>query len=146
MSTLEKFELALIPVIGLVVGLLVPALPRAINAGYLLLTMSAILLLQSLLRDLFLLASVKKSSQPQMNKVRCMCLESTVGITGIVVGAGLFGLGVDAAIMLQNWSGSVLVLIILGTGFGIKDFILETNPWRVRQDKNHMNIIVTWNR
>lgn len=45
---------------------------------------------------------------------------------------------------MDNWVWSVLVMLIMGLGFVIKDYVLEWSPWRIRRDKDHMNIVFTW--
>jgi len=52
MTKIEKFELALIPVLGAVFWLMTPLLPDRVGVGKLMLWTSALLLLQSLVRDL----------------------------------------------------------------------------------------------
>ena len=72
-----------------------------------------------------------------------MCLESTVGITGVLIGAGFLGFGSNLPIVMDKGWWSVLVVLIFGTGFVIKDFVIEANPWRIIRDRNHMNIVFT---
>ncbi|MFT5425675.1 MAG: hypothetical protein ACI9ZT_000607 [Gammaproteobacteria bacterium] len=73
-----------------------------------------------------------------------MCIESTVGMTGIVVGALLLNIGIDASISMTGWYWSVMVMVVTGFGYLIKDYVFEWNPWRICLDKDHMNIIVKW--
>jgi hypothetical protein len=141
----EKIELSLIPVLGIGFWVIAPELPDQLGVGRLLLAASALLLLQSLVRDLWLLTRKKRASQPGPRRaVRCMCIESTVGATGIVVGAILLGSGITRLIAMDDWVWSVLVMLILGVGFVTKDYVLEWSPWRIRRDKDHMNIVFTW--
>ena len=143
----EKTELALIPVLGIGVWLVAPALPEQMGVGRLLLAASAFLLFQSLVRDLWLLARDKRASQPSPRRAaRCMCIESTVGATGIVVGAILLGTGITRSVVMDDWVWSVLVMLVVGIGFLIKDYVLEWSPWRIRRDRDHMNIVFTWKR
>jgi hypothetical protein len=141
----EKIELALIPVLGIGVWLMASALPDQVGVGRLFLAASALLLFQSLVRDLWLLARKKRMSQSSPRRaVRCMCIESTVGATGIVVGAILLSSGITRLIVMDDWVWSVLVMLIMGVGFVTKDYVLEWSPWRIRRDKDHMNIVFTW--
>ncbi len=143
----EKIELTLIPVLGMGFWLAAPVLPDQIGVGRLFLAASALLLFQSLVRDFWLLAREKRTSQPSPRRaVRCMCIESTVGATGIVVGAILLGSGITRSVAMDNWVWSVLAMLIMGIGFLMKDYVLEWNPWRIRRDKDHMNIVFTWKR
>ena len=59
MTTAEKIEGALIPVLGVSVWMVAPEGPMKTNAGTLLLWSSALLLFQSLVRDLWLLRKAK---------------------------------------------------------------------------------------
>ncbi len=145
MTTLEKIEIALIPIFGIGFWLIAPALPSQLGAGALLLSLSALMLLQSLIRDLFLLANVKRMSQPiKYRAARCMCLESTVGMTGIFIGAGVLGLGVEQLVVIENWEWGALAILIMLAGFTIKDFVIESRPWQIIRDKNHVNILFKW--
>jgi hypothetical protein len=145
MTTGEKVELALIPVFGAGLWLMAPELPDKVGVGNLLLGASAFLLLQSLIRDLWLLAREKRAAQPSpRRKARCMCVESTVGATGVIVGIILLGSGIDRSVVMNDWIWSPLVMVVMGIGFVIKDYVLEWSPLRVRRDREHVNIVFTW--
>jgi hypothetical protein len=145
MTTGEKLELALIPVAGIAFWLLAPALPDRVGFGRLLLAGSALLLFQSLVRDLWLLARSRRMQEvaPQ-RAVRCMCIESTVGATGIIAGAIVLGAGITHPVAVSALGWSVSVMLIMSIGFLIKDYVLEWSPWRIRRDRDHMNIVFTW--
>jgi hypothetical protein len=145
MTTGEKVELALIPVFGAGLWLMAPELPDKVGVGNLLLGASAFLLLQSLIRDLWLLAREKRAAQlSPRRKARCMCVESTVGATGVIVGIILLGSGIDRSVVMNDWIWSPLVMVVMGIGFVIKDYVLEWSPLRVRRDREHVNIVFTW--
>jgi hypothetical protein len=145
MTLLEKMELALIPVIGVATFGLPYRLPTQISLGHLLLTASVVLMLQSLLRDLLLLAKLKRSIGEHTTKVaRCMCLESTVGITGVLAGISVLGLGINNTLIMTNARWTILIMVLMTSGFLIKDWLIESKPWRLVRDKNHMNIIFSW--
>lgn len=144
MTTLEKFELTLISLSCIIAWFIAIRLPKELPLGHLILIASALLLFQGLIRDLFLLSQKKQMQQKeQYRSMRCMCLESSVGTTGILLGASMLGLGVSQPIIMGRWGWSVLALLVLATGFLIKDFIVKSRPWRIIRDKNHMNIIFT---
>jgi len=75
-----------------------------------------------------------------------MCIESTVGATGVVMGAILSGAGIGQPVSMTEWTWSVLVVLVLSGGFLMKDYVLEWSPWRIRRDKDHMNIVFTWKK
>ena len=75
-----------------------------------------------------------------------MCIESTVGATGIVAGAVLLGTGIDRPVVMDKGIWSPLAMATMAVGFAIKDYVLEWRPWRVRRDKDHTNIVFTWKK
>ena len=147
MTKREKAELVLILLAGCGVFSIAALLPNQLSIGNFLLTMSALLLLQSLIRDVVILLNTGRVEQSTDTKrMRCMCLESTIGMTGIVVGAGILGLGIDPQIRLGQSEWTIATMLILGTGYAIKDFILQSNPWRIVREKNHLNIVFSWKK
>lgn len=146
MAIAEKVELGLIPLLGAAAGLAV-VLPGRIGLGQLLLCGSALLLFQSLARDLWLLARARRQASVSPPRIaRCMCAESMIGMTGIVIGLALFSFGLGRPIVMQRWSWGVFVVAVLGGGFAMKDYVVEAKPWRLRRDKDHINIIVRWRK
>ena len=147
MTIVKRIELTVIPVMGMSFWFMTPVLPDMIPAGRLLLVASALLLFQSLVRDLWLLARKRRGEQTSLGRAaRCMCIESTVGATGIVMGAILSGAGIGQPVSMTEWTWSVLVVLVLSGGFLMKDYVLEWSPWRIRRDKDHMNIVFTWKK
>lgn len=170
LTMLEKIELISIPLFGIGFCLLLPMipisapiftfilLPDVLSLGSLLLLMSSLLLLQGLVRDLSLLARAKRMPQSTVSEGavragRCMCMESTVGMTGILLGIGILGFGgfgdfgdfgINQPIRMANWEWSVLVMLMMSFGFAIKDLVIQTDPWRIVRDKDHMNIVFKW--
>ncbi len=147
MTSAEKIELALIPVLAGVVVLLADHLPPVVGLGNLFLTTSALLLFQGLIRDLWLLVKAKREPKPDaIQKIRCMCVESTLGMSGIVVGIVLLGAGLNLPAMMANWNWCLLVALTMTIGFAMKDYVVEWMPFRLRKDADHMNIVFTWKR
>ena len=145
MTTSEKAELGSIPLVGAIFWLATPALPQVVSVGALLLEMSVLLLFQGLVRDLWLLAKQRRDLQSDLRRMaRCMCMESTVGVTGIVAGAVLLGSGIDRSVAMGQWLWGVLAMAVIATGFAIKDYVIESNPWRVHRDADHINIVFRW--
>lgn len=146
-SKIEKIELALIPMMGLSAWALASFLPAELGIGRLTLTMSALLLLQSLIRDVAILSTTKAERKAaQSRTMRCMCVESTIGMSGIFVGAGLLGFGFGPEIRMNALAWVAVTVLTLCAGFAIKDFILKSNPWRIVRDKDHLNIVVSWRK
>lgn len=126
-------------------------LPGQLTLGNILLDLSALLLLQGLVRDLWLLSVARRiqavhATTPQQ-PMRCMCVESTVGATGVALGLILLGTGFsDTPITLGTTGWTALILLVLVSGFIIKDWVFEFSPFTIRRDKHHMNIIVGWGK
>lgn len=140
----EVLELGLIVLVATGTWFAQSMLPDVLPLGRVLLMASGLLLLQSLIRDLSILARKSnegKARQPEA--AQCMCIESAVGAAGVVIGAGLVGAGVGASVAMPALAWVVLVLLVLLAGLLIKDFVFEWAPWRIRRDKDHMNIIFT---
>lgn len=145
MTHAEKIELGLIAATGVGFFVFAPAPSPRIELGNLVLYDSALLLLQSLLRDIWLLLKAKSAAQNGPSRVaRCMCAESTVGVTGLAIGAALVGFGWGKPIVMSAWTWGIQVVLILVIGFLIKDYVLELRPWRIRRDSDHVNILVRW--
>ena len=145
MTTAEKIEGALIPVLGVSVWMVAPEGPMKTNAGTLLLWSSALLLFQSLVRDLWLLRKAKLADQINpVRKMRCMCVESTIGVSGVIFGGVLLGTGVNHPILMHRWIWVLLTTATMAVGFIVKDYVFEWNPLRILRDKDHMSIVFTW--
>ena len=145
MTGAEKVELGLIAATGVGFSVVAPSLSPQVELGNLVLYASALLLLQSLLRDIWLLIKARKMAQAGSIRVaRCMCAESTVGITGLAIGATLMGFGWGQPITMSGWVWGVQSTLVLMTGFLLKDYVLESRPWRIRRDSDHVNILVRW--
>ena len=145
MTTYEKVELALIPVFGVVVWTLTPELPSKMGVGTLLLWASALLLFQGLVRDVWLLrkAKVAKQTAP-VRKLSCMCVESTVGAIGVIIGMALLGVDLDKLVGMNRCAWSLLPMLTVSIGFVIKELVVTWNPWRILREKDHLNIVFTW--
>ena len=105
---------------------------------------AAALLAQSLVRDLWLLSQARKSepSGPP-RKARCMCIESTIGMAGVLIGGMLILAGFGPGVALGPMALAIgLGLILLG-GFLVKDWVFTWSPFRFVRDPDHINIVVT---
>ena len=145
MNFREKTELILVPVAGVLCWLAAPLLPQEVGFGALVIIGSGIILLQSLIRDLFILAYPdKKEGESPTRKARCICLESLVGVLGVAAGLIIIVTGLAGLIEMKATCWSLVVMAALITGFMIRDFVLELKPFRLYRDRNHQNIIVKW--
>ena len=147
MTKLEKTELAMIPLSGIFVFLISSSLPSQLSVGNALLLFSALLLLQSLIRDLSILFLSEKNAASATPKVmRCLCVESAIGMTGVLLGAGILGLGITQQIQMDKLAWGISVTCLVGVGFAIKDFVVQANPWRIFRDKDHLNVVFSWRK
>ena len=134
----------LIPVMGLLIWQFMQQ--SNLQMGRLVLYASALLLVQSLIRDLFLLRASQSVRHEEIKKATCMCMESSIGMTGIIAGSLLVGFGFDTFLSMNSMVWSIGVMLILIGGFLIKDIVIQFKPIRIYSDKNHMNIVFTWKK
>ena len=145
MQTHEKIEIALIPLALPWVGSLVfsGVLPSRVSIGSVLAIFSLILLMQGFFRDLWLLYQQKKApADPPKYIVKCMCIESSVGMAGMLCGLVLTLVGAPWSIPLSLWGWVAGVGATLVAGFVMKDYIIMWSPLGIRKEKNHANIVV----
>jgi hypothetical protein len=145
MTRAEWIELTMI-VVGAATGWLVrPYFSAVMPIWQIVLGASALLLAQSLVRDVaILLRSRRLASNAPRKEAQCFCLESTVGLTGIIAGLALIGLGSSHQIAMSRWGFSLAVAGTMALGFLIKDLVISWNPFGVRREKDHLNLIVRW--
>ncbi|HEV7272558.1 hypothetical protein [Pseudoxanthomonas sp.] len=147
MTRAEQVELVLVPVLGIAVGLLGDRLPASPSVGALLLAASCLLLLQGLARDLWLLSQRRKhGADGPARAALCLCAESTVGVAGVVAGLALLGSPVSAMVPLNSLLAGGLTAGVLAFGFAIRDLVIEARPFRIRRERDHLNIVVAWRR
>ncbi len=131
----EWIEVLVIGVIAPMSWVVWPSFPTPTPLWQIVLGVSALLLLQSLVRDVALLLRRRHSAENGPRKeATCFCLESTVGVTGVVAGAALAGLGSSTPVAIGRWD---FVLIVAGTlvlGFIIKDLVIWWKPLGVRRE------------
>jgi len=145
MTPLDRVELAAIPIVGIIGWFGAGLLPTPLRVGSLLLGASVLLLLQGLVRDLWLLSRRRQGRHGDAPRESlCMCVESTLGVTGVIAGLALVGSGVDSRVAVSAALISFVAIGVLGIGFAIKDLIFEFRPFRIRRDKEHLNIVVRW--
>ena len=145
MTKSNKVELALIALVCLLPLLI--ALPNYVSIAKLTIWSAALLLLQSLIRDLAILWSRRKASEEtaaQAREAACFCAESTIGIIGIVVGSILLLSRIGGSIMMTNLAWAFCALVILSIGYLLKGYIIQWKPLKIFKDPNHLDIVVKW--
>ena len=148
MTVTEKVELFLIVLFLVLLIFVLNASEQATKLSIVVLYSASLLFCQSLLRDLWYLYA-KRNLNKDVNQTitrQCMCVESTVGMLGVVIGLLLFSSAFDISVILNKVTLLSLASIILVGGFFIKDYVIEWNPWRLYKEKDHMNIIFSWKK
>jgi hypothetical protein len=146
-NTSDKVELALILAVSLLIAVTDLPGPERISVGYVLLFCSGAMLVLSLIRDISILVSSRhKTFDGPPRESRCMCVESAVGLGGVMIAAMLLGAGFTEPVCMYGGGWAIFLLPSLLTGFLLKDYVFEWNPWRIRREKNHLNIIFRWRK
>ncbi len=147
LSQLEKAEIAFILVmVSLVVwSSFFGLLPAKIRISSLILILSNIILVQSLLRDLILVTRSKKNKK-QLKPERCICLESTIGLSGVVIGGFvmIFLASYNSLLVMSPLKWSVMSALGLISCYMMKDWVLTWSPFGVKYDKDHIHFLVGW--
>lgn len=147
MTRAEWLELALVPSVGMAVWLLGERLPASPRLGALLLVAACLLLLQGLVRDLYLLSRQRR--QPPAVSARaalCLCAESTLGVLGVVAGLVLLGSPLRVVVPLDPLLAGAMATTVLAVGFAIRNLVVDIRPLRIRHEPDHLNLIVGWPR
>ena len=145
MTKANKIELLMIAIVCLLPFSI--QLPGVVNIADLVLWSAALLLLQSLVRDLTILWQRKRmnqSAKAQGREAACFCAESTVGILGILLGCILLFSRVGGMTTMTTLSWFILALTVLSIGYFLKSYVIQWNPWKIVKDPDHLNIIVKW--
>jgi hypothetical protein len=144
-TLLEKSELCAIFLIALSVCCLGGSLPATSSIGTVIVWVAGLSFSQSLVRDLILVRQASKKARPPSKQVKqCLCLESVLGVSVLLVGSLLLFSNNVEAIELSAPKWGTLVLLTLLAGFLVKNFILTWRPLGIRREKDHINIIVKW--
>lgn len=143
--TREKVELALIPVAVAAVGLTSRWLPGHLGTGELLVTACLAWLVQGGVRDLWLLYRLKsRPATTPPRRLACLCLESSVGLAGVLLGVGLALSGLGGSVTLSPARWMLLAAVVFTAGFLAKDLVISWRPLAVRRDPDHHSVIFTW--
>ena len=145
MKTQHQVELALIPVAVAAVGVASRWLPTRVGAGELLAGACLAWLVQGGLRDVWLLLRLKKrppATAPR--RLPCMCLESSAGLTGVIVGGALAALGRGGAVTMSPLRWAALAAAVFTVGFLTREVIITWRPLGLRREPDHHSIVFTW--
>jgi hypothetical protein len=145
MRRAEWIEVLVIGVVATGSWLVRPFLPGTLPLWQIVLGVSALLLAQSLARDVAILLRTRypASNEPR-KEAQCFCMESTIGATGIVAAAVLAGLAASMQVTMGRWECFLVAAGTMTLGFLIKDLVISWKPFGVRREKDHLNLIVRW--
>ena len=143
MNDTEKTELALILICIILLFLFGSVLPETINLARLTIYCSGLLLFQGLIRDLWYLYANKHTSNTTAEAKQCICLESSIGTLGILMGTILLFNQFNTQLQLTNFRWAMLIGTVLVIGFLMKDLVFYWQIFRIHREKNHSNIIFT---
>lgn len=143
----EIFELGAIPVAIAWVAWLTPSPGMRLEIGELLAAGALSILLQGFGRDLWLLRQARRQPEAAATReVSCMCVESAIGLAGVVAGIGLVGFDIGMMVFLSPTVLAASTGLTLLAGYLLKDFVFGWSPWKIYREKNHAQLIVRWGR
>ena len=143
MTKTEIAELCLIALLLFSVLLFADFLSASIELSTAIFYSAGLLLFQGLCRDLWYLF-VKRTVRTDLSEPivrQCMCVESSVGVLIFIVGLLLLITNIDVKIVFNVYLLIFVMSVVLLSGFLIKDYVIEWNPWKLSKEKDHMNII-----
>ena len=120
-------------------------LPTRIELGNVVLGAAALLLFQGLIRDLVRVRAARRAAAASTRTVTCMCAESTIGVTVILVGLVLVFATSPVVLRLPRygWPGGVAAVMLFG--FAIRNLVLDWRERRFRFESDHA-VIVAWKK
>ena len=138
-------ELAVIVLALAGLHVLAPRLPAELPLGQLMLSAAALLLLQGLLRDLYILARGRRGGVDDVRiEARCMCVESILGALGIVAGGAVLLAGAGGIVDMPASRWTLAGAAVLVVGFLIKDLVIDLANPAVRVQRDHLNVVFRW--
>jgi hypothetical protein len=145
MTRAGQIEVAAIGIVAAAGWLIWPHISFPKPLWRILLGLSALLFAQSLVRDVAILLLRRRSEAGRPRKeVRCLCLESAMGATGVLAAALIACWGGAIRVTLNRWEFFLAGAGIMVIGFVIKDLVVSWRPFGVRREQDHLNLIVRW--
>jgi hypothetical protein len=145
MVTAARIELALVTVTVVALAMVVRQWPVKLAAGQFILVLSVVFLVQTLLRDIWLLLRHRLyPPQNQARKSQCFCLESMVGLSGVCLGLALIMTNLGNSITLERTTWLFSISTTMLVCYWLRDYVFSWNPWRIYKDPDHANIILAW--
>ncbi len=145
MRAQEFFELALIFLATGMAAFIGPLFPARLSVGALCLLAASVLLAQSLVRDLVLIyANRNEAGGVTSRTANCMCVESMLGFSGVILGVLLLLSATGGTIVMNRGVWCAMTAVPLVAGLLLKDWVITWRPWGVSREKDHLNLIVRW--
>ena len=147
MTKREQYEIVLIVVFVSVVSVFSFYLPDQVRLGRIVLYCASLLLFQGLLRDLSIyLFKSKKTDQTEQPKImaECLCLESGIGVLGVMIGLLLFFSLNDWVVSIVQWQWVGMLMSVLIVGYLIKDWVFYWKSFQFRREPDHANVIFSF--
>ena len=135
-TRLEAIEFTLILLLLPLFWWLSNQYPIQVPLGKLIGFVAALLLSQSLFRDLVLWWQKRKSDTPK-RRIGCLCAESTIGLSLAGAAIAMSLLGLQQEVRLSPTQATALAGTILAVGFFTKNYVVI-----IRKEKDHGSIRV----
>jgi hypothetical protein len=145
MSRREPWSIAL--AVSVVAGVAaLGGLPARMELGSLLATAALALLLQGFVRDLHTLARLRRegAAPGSEQEMACICLESTIGLSAILVGVGLTASGLALPVSTPAGLWPLVAGAVWSFGYMTRDVVLQWSPWALRRVRDHGSLVVRW--
>lgn len=143
LSRATTVELGAVVAAVVVVALAAPRMPETLEIGSLAAVLSLALLGQGFVRDVITLMRRKAATTNQhQEEAQCLCLESTIGLGGVLAGILLTVTMADARVSLSPATWPAMALVIWLSGTAIKDLVFQWHPVAIRRIVDHGSIVV----
>jgi hypothetical protein len=138
MTSAEKREVAALFLVTVVVATLSAFFPRRVALADVLLGGAAFLLVQGLVRDVGRLRAERAAARATPSPpLRCVCLESTLGIGAIVAGTVLLFAWTPIVLPAGRLAWPVGAAALGAFGFLTKDVVFDWKARTLRRDVRH---------
>lgn len=138
-ATWEKVAIAVL-VGG--VALVRARLPVKIELGEAVLASAALLLVQGLIRDLVRLRMARAQAKHSAPRVTCVCAESTLGASAIVIGMLLVFALSPVVLRVPPIAWPIAVGLVSVFGFATRHLVLDWRTRRLRWEPDHTGVVV----
>jgi hypothetical protein len=132
----QRLEPALAPLVGVAV-LLAARGPLTLSVSRICVLAGLLTLLQSLVRDVYLLATRRGAPRDGARQGWFLCVESALGLALVLQGLFLGAVGATATLSLASLAWAAAAALWWLVGYAVREVVFE-----VRRDPNHMNLLI----